>query len=94
MAIIGKAGRIREEGNKRLSWEGNCVKNIVSEINLNCSTNATCSKWEKSIERVKEGNWVLYSDGSKNEKGRVGSEWVSHRGKIQGKVGLRKLATV
>lgn len=33
-------------------------------------------------------------DGSKNEEGRVASEWVLHGGKIQGKEGLRKLATV
>ena len=73
MAIIGKGGRMREEGNDRISWGGNCRKNIVLEINLNCSAIAPSSKWEKSIERVKEDNWVFYSDGSKNEEGRVRS---------------------
>ena len=93
-AIMGNAGRIREEGNKRLSWGGNCVKNIVSEINLNCSATATKSEWEKNIERAKENNWIFYSDSSQNEKGRVGSGWVSHNGRIKRKVGLGKLATV
>ena len=69
------------------------MKNNIPEISLNCSSTALKSKWEKSIERVKD-NWVLYSDGSKNEEGRVGSDWVSHGGKIEGKEGLGKLATV
>ena len=89
-----KVGRIREEGNERISWGGSCTKNCVPEINLNCSSTAAKSKWEKNIERVKEGNWVLYSDSSKNEEGRVGSMWVSHGGKIQRKESLRKLAMV
>ena len=53
--------------------------NIFLEIDLNCSTTAPVSKWQKSIGKVKEDNWVLYSDGSKNQKGRVGSECVSHK---------------
>ena len=80
--IMGKAGKIREEGNERISCGGDCVKNYVPEINLNCSSTAPKSKWEDSIERIKEDNWVLYSDSSKSEKGRVGSGWVSHGGKI------------
>ena len=81
-AIMGKAGRVREEGNERISQGGNCTKNEVLEINLNCSATPSKAKWEKSIERVKDGNWVLYSDGSKNEDGRVGSGWISYGGKI------------
>ena len=91
---MAKAGRIREEENEIISCGGDCAKNHVLKINLNCSSTASRSKQEKNIERAKEGNWVLYSDGSKNKEGRVGSGWVSHRGKIQGKEGLGKLATV
>ena len=65
--IMGKAGRITEEGNDRISWGGNCGKNIVPEINLNCSATTLKEKWQKSIKRVKEDNWVLYSNGSKNK---------------------------
>ena len=72
-AIMGKAGRIRKEGNKRISWRGDCEKNNIPEINLNCSANAPKSKWESSIEKAKKDNWVFYSDSSKNEEGRVGS---------------------
>ena len=72
-AIIGKAGRVKEEENRKISWGGNCVNNEVPEINLNCSTTTSMSKWEETIERVKEGNWVIYSDGSKNEEGKVSS---------------------
>ena len=43
-AIITKAGRIREEENERISWGGNCVKNTVLEVNLNCSAIAPKSK--------------------------------------------------
>ena len=93
-AIMGKVGRIREEGNERISWGSNCIKNKVLEIDLNCSAIAPKAKWEKSIERVKEGNWVLYLDDSKNKEGRVESGWVSYRGKIQGKEGMESLATV
>ena len=70
------------------------MKNGVPEISLNCSPTDPKAKWERNIEKAKEGNWVLYSDGSKNEEGRVGSGWVSHGGKIEGKEGLGKLATV
>ena len=65
-AIMGKAGKIREEGTERKSWGGNCAKNIVQKINLNCSAIASKSKWEKSIERVKEDNWIMCFDSSKN----------------------------
>ena len=91
---MAKAGRIRKEGNQRISWGGNCMKNIVPEINLNCSTINSKAKWERNIERVKEDNWGLYSDSSKNEEGKVGSRWVFHRGKIQRKEGLGKLVIV
>ena len=70
------------------------MKNCVPEINLNCTSTTPKSRWERNIEKVKEDNWVLYSDSSKNEAGRVGNGWVSHRGKIQSKEGLGKLATV
>ena len=93
-AIMGKAGKIREEGNERISWGGDCAKNCVPEIDLNCSPTDSKSKWKRNIEKVKEGNWVLYSNGSKNEEGKVGSGWVSHGGRIQGKEGLGKLVTV
>ena len=73
-AMMGKIGRITEEENERISWGGSYMKNIISEINLNCSTIALKSKWKTRIERVQEDNWVLYSDSSKNKKGRVGSE--------------------
>ena len=93
-AIMGKAGRIRDKGNERISWGGNCAKNFIPEINLSCFAIAPKSKWEKSMKRVKENNWVIYSDGSKNEEGRVGSGRVAHGGKIQGNVGLGNLGTV
>ena len=51
-------------------------------MNLNCSAIAPKAKWDKSIERVKYGNWVLYSDSSMNEEGRVGSRWVLYREKV------------
>ena len=82
MAIIEKVGRVKKEGNESLSWKGNCTKIEVLEINLNYSVNTPKAKWEKSIERVKEGNWVLYSDSSKNDGEKVGSGWVSYRERI------------
>ena len=72
-AIMGKAGIVREEGNERISWGGNCIKNEIPKIHLNCSAIALRGKWKRSIERVKERNWVLHSDGSNNKEGRVGS---------------------
>ena len=93
-AIIGKAGRVSKEGNERISWGGNCSKTKVPKINLNCSTTAPKSKWEKCIKRTKQGNWILYSDGSKHTEARVGSVWVLHSGKIQGQQGMGKLAKV
>ena len=56
--------------------------NKVSEINLNCSNSSPKLKWENSIERAKEGNWILYINSSKNDEGRVESGWMSHGGKI------------
>ena len=91
---MGKTGKIRGEGNEKISCRGDCRKNYVPEINLNYFPTASKSQWEKNIESIKEDNWVLYSDGSKNEGGRVGSGWVSHKGRIQEKESLGKLATV
>ena len=70
------------------------MENKFPVINLNCSNIAPKLKWEKSIKKAKEGNWVLYLDSSNNEEDRVGSRWVLYGGKIQGKEGMRKLATV
>lgn len=59
VTIMAKTGRVREEGNETISWGGNCTKNEIPEINLNYSMITSKSKWEKSIERAKEGKWVL-----------------------------------
>ena len=61
---------------------------------MKCSANAPKRKWEKSIEKAKERNWVFYSDSSKNKEGRVGYGWMSHERKFEVKKGLGKLATV
>ena len=44
-AIMGKAGRISKDGNQRMSWGGNCTKNEIPKINLNCSMTASKTKW-------------------------------------------------
>ena len=54
--IMGKEAIVIEEGNEKISWEGNCTKSEVPEINLNCSAIASKMKWEKNFERAKEGN--------------------------------------
>ena len=59
IVILGKAGRVKAERNERIRWGGNCTKNDIPEITLNCLAIASKVKWEESIERVKEGNWVL-----------------------------------
>ena len=46
------------------------------------------------MERVKEGNWILYIDSSKNEEGRVRSRWVLYGETMQKKEGMGKLVTV
>ena len=42
--IMGKAGRIREEENYRISWGRDCARNIVLQICLNCSATAPKTK--------------------------------------------------
>ena len=39
-AIMGKPGKISEEGNERISWGGVSAKNCIPKINLNCSSTA------------------------------------------------------
>ena len=92
--IMGKAGKIGEEGNERISCRRNCAKNEVSDIVLNCLTIVLKSIWEKIIESVTEWNWVLCAAGSKNDEGRVGSGCILYRGKMQVKVAIGKQATV
>ena len=57
MAIVGKAGKVREEGNQSISEKGNCTKNEISEIDLNCLTIVPISKWEKILKERKNATW-------------------------------------
>ena len=66
----------------------------MPNIKLYCTVSSQEPKWERSIERIKEGNWVIYMYGSKREEGRSGVVWVSYGGKIRGKAGLGKILTV
>ena len=94
MAIIEKAEKLREEDNGSISSKGNCAKNEIPEIELKYSATASKSKQESSIEKAKEGNWILYIDGSKSEKRKVSGGYASYRRNIQGQVELGKLVTV
>ena len=58
------------------------MKDEVPVIDLNCLATAPRAKWEKRIERVKEGNWIHYINGSKNAEEGVKEGWVSHKGRI------------
>ena len=93
-AIIGKAVRVSEEGNEKISCAGICAKEEVLAVNLNCLATSSKTRWKKRIANVKEENWLLYLDGSKNKEERVGSGCLSHGGKIQGKKALEKLTMV
>ena len=94
IVILEKVGKLKDEGNDRISWGGNYNKNEILEVSLNCLATASKSKWEKSMEKAKEGNWVLYTDSSRKEEVGVEEGWVSHNEKVQGRAGLGKLAIV
>lgn len=94
MAMIEKTGRLSQEDNERISQKENCIKNDVSEIDLNCLTIAIKSKWEKSIEKAKEGSWILYTNSNKSERGEVVEAWVLYKDMIQGNAKLEQLATI
>ena len=82
MVIVGKARKLGEEGNKRLSQKENCTKNQVLVIHLNCLAIFAKAKWQKSIKRVKERNWILYMNGSKSKEKQAGGGWVLYGGKL------------
>ena len=46
------------------------------------------------MEKAKEGNRVIYTNGSKSEAGRVQSGCMLHERRIQGKAGLEKITKV
>ena len=63
--------------NGRISWGGPCEVGEIAIINLPTTRDSTKERWELGINEVGEGKVVIFSDGSKQENGRVGAGWYN-----------------
>ena len=70
-ALIGKGA---------LSLGGPCWQGVVTVADLGVGSGGLEVDWEEAISRVGAGCWVAYSDGSRDELGRVAGGWCGPRG--------------
>ena len=83
-ALIGKGA---------LSLGGPCWQGVVTTADLGVGPGGLGVDWEEAICRVGEGYVVAYSDGSRDESGRVVGGWCGPRG-AEGCVLVGTVATV
>ena len=66
---------------------------MVTTVDLGVGSDGLAVDWEEAISRVGEGCLVAYSDGSRDELGRVAGGWSGPRG-TEGSVLVGMVATV
>ena len=95
-AIQSKAGVLKEEGHKRLSYGGRVEKVEVPKVKLQAQADSKAEVWTEAINQSREYCEAtgVYTDGSMNEVGMVGGAWYVEGGKKFGALTLGKMATV
>ena len=63
-----------------LSLGGACWRGGVDVVDLGLDGSASVVEWEEAIVRVSGGANLLFTDGSRDESGRVGGGWWGSRG--------------
>ena len=92
-AGIADCGDTALTGKGALSLGGPCWRGVVTTADLGVGSGGLGVDCEKAISRVGEGCLVAYSDGSRDELGRVAGGWCRPRG-AEGCVLVGMVATV
>jgi len=73
-AIQSKAGVLKEEGYKRMSYGGRVEKMDIPEVKLQAKADSKAEVWTEAINQAREYCEAIgvYTDGSINENGMVG----------------------
>ena len=80
-------------GRGALSLSGSCWRGAIGVVDLGLGGEALVGEWEAAIERVRDGDGLLFTDGSRDEFGRVGGGWWGSR-RGSGSVVVGTVATV
>ena len=64
----------------KLSLGGSCWREPVGVVDLCVGTEGSSQDWKEAIARVSEGCTVAFTDGSRDEAGRVAGGWCDSRG--------------
>ena len=80
-------------GKQALSLGGPCWQGVVTPLDLGVGSGGLGVDWEEAISRVGRCCLVAYSDGSRDELGRVAGGWSGPRG-AEGSVLVGMVATV
>ena len=62
-------------GKGELSLGGACWHVVIEVIDLGLGGVASAKEWETAIERARGGDSLLFTDGRRDEAGRVGGGW-------------------
>ena len=90
---------VAECGGPTLVWKGSlslggaCRQDVVATADLGVGSGGLRVDWKEAISRVREACLVAYSDGSRDESGRVAGGWCGPRGAV-GCVLVGTVATV
>ena len=93
LAGIAEGGDPALVGKGSLSLGGPCWRRMVATADLGVRSDSPRVDWEEVIFKVGEGCLVAYSDGSRDELGRVAGGWCGPRG-AEGCVLVGMVATV
>ena len=79
-AGVAENGDAVMAGAGELSLGGSCWKGEVAVVNLGVGGGATLRDWEVAIENARNSSVVAFTDGSRDEAGRVAGGWCDSRG--------------
>ena len=77
----------------QLSYGGECWRGHVDVVDLEPCKSSTPEVWERAIMEAGERKLVVYTDGSRDDDGRVGGGWYAP-GNGAGSVAIGSIATV
>ena len=80
-------------GKGQLSCWGECWRGLVEVVDLGPCKSSTPEVWERAIKEASEGRLVVYTDGSRDNDGRVGGGWHAAENGA-GSVAVGSIATV
>lgn len=79
-AGVAENGDVALIGGGRLSLRGPCWKGEIGVVDMGASSEGTRKDWEGAIAKVSVACTVAFTDGSRDEGGRVVGGWCDSRG--------------